>query len=132
MAVDVNQVQHGWDVFSSDERKIGGVTYVGANYVLVTKGFLFTKDIYIPTSAITGIEQDRVYVDVSKDQVEDMGWDQPPTDTADVFQDAMADAPVHEKDVEEELEHRAVHDSERASDAVPVDIDEIGDVEPRD
>ncbi len=74
----VGQIQNGWDVFGSDGDKIGDVSDVGPNYVLVTKGFLFTKDIYIPTSAITSIDQDRVYINVAKDQVDSMGWDQAP------------------------------------------------------
>lgn len=76
--VDVNSIQSGWDVYGSDGEKIGDVSDIGANYVLVTKGFLFTKDIYIPMSAISGIEQDRVYVNASKDQIDNMGWDQAP------------------------------------------------------
>lgn len=76
--VDVSQIQNGWDVYGSDGDKVGDVSDVGPNYVLVTKGFLFTKDIYIPTSAITGVEQDRVYINVAKDQVDSMGWDQAP------------------------------------------------------
>ncbi|MBA2362406.1 MAG: DUF2382 domain-containing protein [Chloroflexia bacterium] len=79
MTMDVNQIQNGWDVYGSDGDKIGDVSDLGPNYVLVTKGFLFTKDIYIPTSAITGIENDRVYLNIAKDQVDSMGWDQAPT-----------------------------------------------------
>lgn len=78
MGTSLSGIQHGMDVYGSDGDKVGDVSEVGPNYVLVTKGFLFTKDIYIPTSAITGIEQDRVYLNVTKDQVNDMGWDQPP------------------------------------------------------
>jgi len=80
MAMDISQIQHGWDVFGSDGEKVGDVSEVGSNYVLVKKGFIFTKDRYIPTSAITGIEHDRVYLNVTKDQADTMGWDQPPAD----------------------------------------------------
>ncbi|MBA2362410.1 MAG: DUF2171 domain-containing protein [Chloroflexia bacterium] len=78
--MDVGQIQNGWDVYGSDGDKIGDVGNLGPNYVLVMKGFLFTKDIYIPTSAITGIEHDRVYLNIAKDQVDSMGWDQAQTD----------------------------------------------------
>ena len=78
MSMDISNVRTGWDVFGSDGDKVGDVSDVGPNYVLVTKGFLFTKDIYIPTSAITSIDQDRVYINVAKDQVDSMGWDQAP------------------------------------------------------
>jgi len=78
MSMDISNVRAGWDVYGSDGDKVGDVSDVGPNYVLVTKGFLFTKDIYIPTSAITSIDQDRVYINVAKDQVDSMGWDQAP------------------------------------------------------
>lgn len=81
MAMDIGRIQTGWDVYGSDGDKVGDVSDVGPNYLLVTKGFLFTKDIYIPTSAVSGVEEDRVYLSVAKDQIDGMGWDQPPTDT---------------------------------------------------
>ncbi len=80
MSMDLSSISNGWDVYGSDGDKIGDVNEVGSNYVLVTKGFLFTKDIYIPTSAVTGVEQDRVYVNFTKDQVDTLGYDQPPMD----------------------------------------------------
>ncbi len=80
MSMDLSSISNGWDVYGSDGDKIGDVNEVGSNYVLVTKGFLFTKDVYIPTAAITGIEQDRVYVNFTKDQVDTLGYDQPPMD----------------------------------------------------
>jgi len=82
MSIDTTQIQHGWDVYGNDGDKIGDVSEVGPNYVLVTKGFLFTKDIYIPTTAVTGIEQGRVYLNIAKDQIDSMGWDAPPSDDA--------------------------------------------------
>lgn len=78
MLTDMSNIQVGGDVYGSDGEKVGTIGDVGSNYLLVTKGFLFTKDIYIPPSAVSGIEQDRVYLNVAKDQIENMGWDQPP------------------------------------------------------
>jgi uncharacterized protein (TIGR02271 family) len=76
--MDLSSVRAGWDVYGSDGEKIGDVGDVGSNYLMVTKGFLFTKDIYIPTSAIKSIDQDRVYLNVAKDQIDTMGWDRVP------------------------------------------------------
>ena len=75
---NAQDIQVGWDVYGSDGDKIGDVSDIGDNYLLLTKGFLFTKDIYVPFSAVTGTDQDRVYLNVSKDQIENMGWDQAP------------------------------------------------------
>ena len=78
MTMDLSNVRAGWDVYGSDGEKIGDVGDVGSNHLMVTKGFLFTKDLYIPTSAITSIDQDRVYINVAKGQIDGMGWDQAP------------------------------------------------------
>ncbi len=82
MALDLQRIQQGWDVYGSDGDKLGSVSEVGRNYVLVSKGFLFRKDIYIPLSAITDVSQDGVYLGVTKDQLENMGWDQAPMEDA--------------------------------------------------
>ncbi len=82
MTMDMSSIRAGWDVYGSDGEKIGDVGDVGSNYLMVTKGFLFTKDIYIPTSAITSIDGDRVYINVAKDQIDGMGWDQAPAGDA--------------------------------------------------
>jgi hypothetical protein len=75
-------VQSGWDVLGSDGESIGSVAEVGANYVRVEKGFIFVKDIYIPVSAISQIDQgdEAVWLNVPKDDVESMGWDNLPSE----------------------------------------------------
>jgi uncharacterized protein (TIGR02271 family) len=71
----ISDVQHGWDVYGSDEEKVGNVSEVRSNYVVAHKGFFFPKDLYIPTSAIARIEHDRVYLNVAKADVDNQGWD---------------------------------------------------------
>jgi uncharacterized protein (TIGR02271 family) len=68
-------IQHGWDVYGSDEEKVGNVSEVRSDYIVAHKGFFFPKDLYIPTSAIARIEHDRVYLNVAKADVENQGWD---------------------------------------------------------
>lgn len=71
-------IQHGWDVYGSDEEKVGNVSEVRSDSIVARKGFLFPKDLYIPRSAITRIEHDRVYLNVAKADVERQGWDNDP------------------------------------------------------
>jgi uncharacterized protein (TIGR02271 family) len=73
-------IQEGWDAYGSDGEKIGSIQDVGPNYVHVTKGLILTTDLYVPHSAIEGMDADRgrVLLNVPKSQVEDMGWDEPP------------------------------------------------------
>ena len=79
MASSITSIQPGWDVIGSDGSKVGDVAEVAPNYLLVTKGTIFVKDIYIPTSAIESLDDGRVHLNVPKDGIEDLGWDEPPT-----------------------------------------------------
>jgi uncharacterized protein (TIGR02271 family) len=82
MTFDIQRIQPGWAVYGRDGAKIGEVTALGANYVLVSKGLLFPRDIYIPSSAIAAIRADAIELNVSKDQINSLGWDRPPTEEA--------------------------------------------------
>jgi uncharacterized protein (TIGR02271 family) len=77
-------IRPGWAVVGSDDDKIGDITDVRPSYLLLQKGLIFVKDIYVPMSAIRDVDPDgeRVYLEVTKDRVEDMGWDAPPSDEA--------------------------------------------------
>lgn len=75
---NISDVQHGWDVYGSDEEKVGSVSEVAGSYIVAHKGFFFPKDLYIPFSAIARIEHDRVYLNVAKDAVDSQGWEASP------------------------------------------------------
>lgn len=83
MDARLDTIQAGWGAFDSSGSRIGDIEEVGLDYVLVTKGLIFVKDIYIPTSAINQVDAEtgEVHVDVDKDRIEEMGWDQPPSHT---------------------------------------------------
>jgi uncharacterized protein (TIGR02271 family) len=81
MGADLSQIQQGWDVYGSDGQEIGDVAEVGPNYIVVEKGFLLPKDLYIPVSAIRSVSSDRVELSVPKDAVEDQNWDAAPEAT---------------------------------------------------
>jgi len=82
MQTSSSQIQTGWDVIGSDDQKIGEITDVGPSYVILTKGLIFPKDLYIPLSEISNVDADAacVYLNVAKDDVDAMGWDQMPAD----------------------------------------------------
>ena len=75
----ITSIQPGWDVIGSDGDKIGDVAEIGPNYLLVTKGIIFVTDLYIPTDAVGSVEDNKVYLNVPKGQIESLGWDQPPS-----------------------------------------------------
>jgi len=80
MAANIQGIQNGWDVYGSDGEKVGDVAEVGSNYLLVQKGWFFTKDYYIPTSAITSVEQNEVRLSLASSDIANQGWDAPPAD----------------------------------------------------
>jgi uncharacterized protein (TIGR02271 family) len=69
----------GADVYGSDNEKIGTVADVGQNYFLVQKGWLFIKDLYLPTSTITQADGNNIYLSLTKQEAEQMGRDDLPT-----------------------------------------------------
>jgi uncharacterized protein (TIGR02271 family) len=79
----MGHIEQGWKAVDRNGEEIGTVEEIGANYFTLTKGLIFKKDIYIPLSAVAGADGDQrvMRVDVDKDQVDSMGWDQPPVET---------------------------------------------------
>ena len=77
-----DEIGRGWGVYDASGDKVGDVADVGANYLLVQKGLLFIRDLYIPTSEIrsTDIAREQVVLNIDKDQIDSRGWDNPPTD----------------------------------------------------
>jgi uncharacterized protein (TIGR02271 family) len=74
----MNEIVVGSDVYGSDNEKIGTVQDVGANYFLVQKGFLFVRDLYLPTRAIARVDGERVYLNVPKLEAEQMAMEELP------------------------------------------------------
>jgi len=71
----------GMDVVGSDGEKVGSVQDVQGDYVVVSKGFFFPTDYYIPFSALNNADGNSVYLNVSKDEALNQGWDQVPEAT---------------------------------------------------
>jgi hypothetical protein len=68
----------GWAVVGNDGRRVGAVREVGQNYLLTSTGL--ASEIYVPASAIANVEHEVVHLSVSKRDVAEMGWEQPPRD----------------------------------------------------
>jgi uncharacterized protein (TIGR02271 family) len=83
MSSTYDQIQAGWSAHGRDGDKIGEIEEIGQNYLLVTKGLIFPKDLYIPMTNVQSVDasEGQVVLDVDKSQVDDMGWDQPPEAT---------------------------------------------------
>ena len=67
------------DVYTSDQEKIGHVVEIGPEWVIVDRKGLFSGNLWIPASRVSGDPQSgSVYLDVSRDELDSMGWDQEP------------------------------------------------------
>lgn len=77
---DQFQFREGSTVYGADGDKVGKIIAVGPQYVVVEKGFFFPSDYYIPTNAIASVDGDDVYLNVTKDDALNSGWNQQPVD----------------------------------------------------
>lgn len=76
------RISGGMDVVGSDGEKLGSVDRMEGDYVVASKGFFFPTDYYIPVDAISNVDEERVYLNVTKDIALDQGWDTMPTETS--------------------------------------------------
>jgi len=78
---EVWEIDHGYDVFAADGEKVGDVQEVHPHYLVVSKGFFFPTERYVPVAAITDVRDERVMLNATKDQIDSQGWDSVPEDT---------------------------------------------------
>lgn len=77
-------IQPGWDAYGSDDQKIGTIRHVSPSYLLIEKGIIFVHDLYVPAGAVASADaaSGRVVLTMTKDEVEQRGWTEPPDDGA--------------------------------------------------
>lgn len=75
------QLVNGTPVYDTDGSKVGDVSQYqeGDGYFVMTKGFFFPKDLYVPMSAITRATTDGVFLNLTKDQIKNQNWENPPS-----------------------------------------------------
>jgi uncharacterized protein (TIGR02271 family) len=75
-----SNIAEGFDVYGSDESKIGTVGQVFDDYFKMDTGFLgLGEDYYVPFSSIARVTVDRVYLSIAKDRLKSMGWHDRPS-----------------------------------------------------
>jgi hypothetical protein len=75
--IDTTMIRNGADVIASDGNRIGTVDEVASSYLLVKKGLIFTHDLYIPLTAVSRLNENEVWLDVSKSEINARGWNEP-------------------------------------------------------
>jgi uncharacterized protein (TIGR02271 family) len=122
-----SQIQTGTDVYGSDGEKVGTIAGIADNYFVIEKGFIFTTDIYVPMSAVARVDDDKVMLSMTKDQVENEDWTREPAEEVPAMGaapaytdvDTGARSAVTDRDVLERREERLVVDK---------DVEKAGDV----
>jgi uncharacterized protein (TIGR02271 family) len=102
----MTEIAYGWEVVGSDGDKIGDVAAIQPHYISVEKGFLFKTDIFIPTSAISSVQDEKVYLNVSKSQIEGQGWEREPEMTDHHREVAAYNEQLRTSDVDREVGDR--------------------------
>ena len=79
----------GADVYDINGDKVGTVQQYNqaANCLVVEKGKIFTKDVYIPTSAIQSSDANGVRISLTKDELKEDRYSSPPTGTVTMNRD---------------------------------------------
>lgn len=75
------QFFEGEAVFDAADEKVGTLHEYNARegYLVVQKGWLFPKDLFIPVSAVARNDADGVYLNLHKDDLGQHAYDEPPT-----------------------------------------------------
>lgn len=89
----------GTDVFDVNGDKIGSVLQSNPqmDYLVVEKGILFKKDLYIPTSAVSGSSPNGISLNLSKDDLKDDRF------TAPMNSDANSDIDARQRDMDNDM-----------------------------
>jgi hypothetical protein len=91
----IADLKPGWEVVANDGHRIGRFRDVGQHYVEVSEG-RFSAEIYVPASAIANVENETVHLNLSRAEVDGMGWQQPPRSSDDL-------QTARERDVDREI-----------------------------
>jgi hypothetical protein len=95
---DTLTISGGSDVFGSDGEKVGSVADIQGDYVVVSKGFFFPTDYYIPTSEIGNVDDDGVHLNLTRDEALNTDWGSVPgttTVTTPIEEQPIIDAGLH-------------------------------------
>jgi uncharacterized protein (TIGR02271 family) len=111
----------GTEVFGADGDKVGKVVALTDRYFVVEKGFFFPTDYYIPKSAIANYDGERIYLNVTKDEALNQGWDAEPLD----YMDAYAAGATETATTAEERLRVPVREEELTATKRPVERGEV-------
>ena len=80
--MSVFQIQPGWTAYDVMAEKLGVAIEVGSTYVLVEMGPILPANLYIPLAHVSSVngEETNFIVNMTKDEIGRMAWQDPPAD----------------------------------------------------
>ncbi len=66
------QIGRGWPVFSADRKRVGDVTEVHDHFILVSRGVLWVRDMYLPLGTVDHVENGTVVLTVTREVLRKM------------------------------------------------------------
>jgi hypothetical protein len=88
----MTDLRAGWAVLGNDGGRVGSIKVVGQNYILTSRPG-FEADLFIPVSSIANVKSEVVHLNITQPDVEQMGWEQEPSD--DDMLEASPDSDLH-------------------------------------
>jgi len=71
-------IERGWTVYTEDNKRAGDVVEAHPHYLLVSRGLLMVRDIYVPRYAVASVEDRKVRLAITDERLRRMGWTAPP------------------------------------------------------
>lgn len=76
--MEIIPIERGWAVYSEDDKRVGDIVEVHPHYLLVSRGVLVVRDVYVPRYAVATVEEHKVRLAISAERLRKMGWTSPP------------------------------------------------------
>jgi uncharacterized protein (TIGR02271 family) len=70
----VDVIEEGLELYSSDGEKVGHIDEINPEFFVVSAGFLGRKQMYLPRSAEERTDGNKVYLNLSRDDIESKDW----------------------------------------------------------
>jgi len=77
-AIEAELIQPGWDIYSSDDERVGTVRAVDDEHIEMALEVLGGSVLLVPLASVEAADDGRVDLDVPAEEIGTMGWDAPP------------------------------------------------------
>jgi non-heme chloroperoxidase len=76
--MEMEDIRRGWTVYTEDGKRLGDVVEVHPHYLLVSRGLLIVRDVYVPRYAVAAADNRQVHLAITEERIRHMGWTAPP------------------------------------------------------